>query len=152
MFTFVNMKPIAPTSVPPFVSAGPGRAEVPLYLCPVSAGWPSPAEDYIEDTLDLHAFAVRNPPATFFLHASGDSMLGAGIHDGDILVVDRSIQAVPGKVVIAAVEGELTVKRLVKAGGRLLLAPENPEYDAIDITRHEDTCIWGVVTYVLHAL
>lgn len=128
------------------------REAIPIFLCPVAAGWPSPAEDYIEDTLDLHKFAVRNQPATFFLHASGDSMLGAGIHDGDILVVDRSITANPGKVVIAAIDGELTVKRLVKKGKKLLLMPENPDYPPIDITSHEDTCIWGVVTYVLHAL
>lgn len=128
------------------------RGGIPLFLCPVVAGWPSPAEDYVEDTLDLHKFAVRNEPATFFLHASGDSMLGAGIHDGDILVVDRSITAVPGKVVIAAVDGELTVKRLVKKGGSLLLMPENPDYAPIDISRHEETHIWGVVTYVLHSL
>ncbi|MDL2207385.1 translesion error-prone DNA polymerase V autoproteolytic subunit [Desulfovibrio sp. OttesenSCG-928-F20] len=128
------------------------REGAPICLCPVVAGWPSPAEDYIEDTLDLHKHVVRNEPATFFLHASGDSMIGAGIHDGDILVVDRSITAAPGKVVIAAVDGELTVKRLVRRGKRLLLMPENPDYTAIDITRHEDTCIWGVVTYVLHPL
>lgn len=128
------------------------RAGIPIFLCPVAAGWPSPAEDYIEDTLDLHKYVVRNEPATFFLHASGDSMIGAGIHDGDILVVDRSITAVPGKVVIAAVDGELTVKRLVKKRNRLLLMPENPNYTPIDITRHEDTCIWGVVTHVLHPL
>lgn len=128
------------------------REGVPLYLCPIPAGWPSPAEDYIEEYLDLHKFAVRNEPATFFLRASGDSMLGAGIHDQDILVVDRSIEPVPGKVVIAAVEGELTVKRLVKKGKRLLLMPENPDFTPIDITQHEDTCIWGVVTFVLHSL
>lgn len=128
------------------------RDGLPLFLCPVVAGWPSPAEDYIEDTLDLHKFVVRNEPATFFLHASGDSMIGAGIHDGDILVVDRSITPVPGKVVIAAVDGDLTVKRLVKKGSHLLLMPENPVYTPIDITRNEDTCIWGVVTHVLHSL
>lgn len=127
------------------------RPGLPLYLCPVVAGWPSPAEDYIEGQLDLHKFAVRNEQATFFLHASGDSMMGAGIYDGDILVVDRSITPVPGKVVIAAVDGELTVKRLVKQGKALLLMPENPNYSPIDISVHEDTLIWGVVTYVLHA-
>lgn len=128
------------------------RVGAPVFLCPVPAGWPSPAEDYVEENLDLHRHVVRNEPATFFFHASGDSMLGAGIHDGDILVVDRSLQAVSGKVVIAAVDGELTVKRLVKKGETLLLVPENPDYQPIDITRHEETYIWGVVTYVLHAL
>lgn len=128
------------------------REGSPLYLCPIPAGWPSPAEDYIEEYLDLHKFAVRNEPATFFLRASGDSMLGAGIHDQDILVVDRSIEPVSGKVVIAAIEGELTVKRLLKRGRKLLLMPENPDYAPIDISKHEDTSIWGVVTFVLHSL
>ena len=124
----------------------------PLLLCPVQAGFPSPAEDYIETTLDLHRHIVRNPPATFFVHASGDSMTGAGIFDGDILVVDRSLVPVSGRVVIAALEGELTVKRLVKRKGETLLVPENSGFDPIDITNHEDIIIWGVVTYVLHSL
>lgn len=121
-------------------------------LCPVAAGWPSPAEDYVEDTLNLHKYAVKNEAATYFVRAAGDSMTGAGIHSGDILVVDRSVEARPGKVVLAAVEGEMTVKRLVRHKGRLLLKPENPEYKALDITDNEDVAIWGVVTYVLHAL
>jgi SOS-response transcriptional repressors (RecA-mediated autopeptidases) len=134
------------------VAIDASREGAPLFLCPIPAGWPSPAEDYVEDTLDLHKFAVRNEAATFFLRASGDSMTGAGIHDGDILVVDRSISPVSGKVVIIAIDGELTVKRLVKKGKRLLLIPENPSYDPIDITHHEDTRIWGVVTHALHSL
>lgn len=131
------------------------RSGVPLFLHQVAAGWPSPAEDYIEASLDLHKYAVRNETATFFFRASGPSMQGAGIFDGDILVVDRSKEASSGKVVIAAVEGELTVKRLLRErgkGGRVLLVPENPEFLPIDITHQEDTYIWGVVTYVLHAL
>ena len=129
-----------------------GREGLPQFLCPVPAGWPSPAEDYVEDTLDLHRYAVRNSVATFFLRASGDSMIGAGIHDGDILVVDRSLSPVSGKVVIAVIDGELTVKRLRKRGGRLFLIPENPQYEPTDITYHENTVIWGVVTFALHAL
>ena len=124
----------------------------PLLLCPVSAGWPSPSEDYIEGKLNLHSHVVRNESATFFVKAGGDSMLGAGIHEGDLLVVDRSISPVPGKVVIACVEGEFTVKQLARCGGRLLLLPENPDYREIDITGCEDVQIWGVVTYVVHAL
>lgn len=130
----------------------PEREGALLMLCPVPAGFPSPAEDYVEKTLDLHRYAVRNEAATFFLRASGDSMLGAGIHDGDILVVDRSVQAVPGKVVIAIIEGELTVKRFIQKQGRLLLAPENSSYKALDVTENENASIWGVVTFVLHQL
>ena len=128
------------------------RPAPPLYLCPVAAGWPSPAEDYTEGTLDLHKYLVKNNPATFFVRAAGDSMLGAGIHDGDLLVVDRSVEPTPGKVVIAALEGELTVKRLVKRGRHVLLAPENPAFTEIDVTGKEDAHIWGVVTYVIHDL
>lgn len=128
------------------------RQGVPLMLSPIPAGWPSPAEDYVESALDLHKYAVRNEAATFFLRVSGDSMIGAGIHNGDILVVDRSLSPVSGKIVIAAVDGELTVKRLVKKGKRLLLLPENSNYEPLDISCHEDTCIWGVVTFTLHAV
>lgn len=129
----------------------PNRPGQPL-LCPVPAGWPSPSEDFIEDTLDLHQMMVRNPAATFFLRAIGHSMIGAGIHDGDLLVVDRSISPRPGKVVIAVVDGELTIKRLVKKNGRVLLAAENPDYPDFDITGREDASIWGVVIHAVHNL
>ena len=125
---------------------------VPLYLSPVAAGWPSPAEDYIDQQINLHELVVRNPPSTFFLRASGDSMLGVGIHSGDLLVVDRSAEAAPGRVVIAALDGELLVKRLERRQGRLFLAPANKDYPAIEITQREYVHIWGVVSYVLHKL
>lgn len=130
----------------------PEGERAPLYLSPVQAGWPSPAEDYVDEQINLHEIAVRNPAATFFLRASGDSMLGAGIHDGDLLVVDRSLEAAHNRIVIAALEGELLVKRLVRRGGKTYLAPANPEYPEIDITNREYVHIWGVVSYVLHKL
>ncbi len=126
------------------------RRGLPLYLAPVEAGFPSPAEDHLDCRLDLHRHLVRNEAATFFLRAHGESMLGAGIHDGDLLVVDRSVEAGHRKVVIAALEGELTVKRLLRREGRVLLAPENPRFSPIDITESEFVHIWGVVTYVIH--
>ena len=128
------------------------RQGQPLFLAPITAGFPSPAEDDIETHLDLHKYCVRNPAATFFLRACGDSMLGAGIHHGGILVVDRSAEARHGRIVIAALEGELTVKRLIRRQGQVLLAPENPNYPEFDITNHEYVHIWGVVTYVVHKL
>ena len=128
------------------------RPGLPLYLAPVEAGFPSPAEDYLDRRLDLHQHLVRNEAATFFLRAHGKSMLGAGIHDGDLLIVDRSVDAVHRKVVIAALDGELTVKRLLRREGRVLLAPENPQFEPIDITESEFVHIWGVVTYVVHKL
>ena len=128
------------------------RPGLPLYLAPVEAGFPSPAEDYLDRRLDLHQYLVRNESATFFLRAHGESMIGAGIHDGDLLIVDRSIDAGHRKVVIAALDGELTVKRLLRRNGRVLLAPENPQFEPIDITEREFVHIWGVVTYVVHKL
>lgn len=129
----------------------PDQPGIPL-LCPVPAGWPSPSDDYIEDTLNLHEMMVRNPAATYFLRAVGESMIGAGIHNGDLLVVDRSKEAQSGKVVVAVIDGELTIKRFLKKNGRLLLVAENPDYPDYDITGKEDASIWGVVTYVVHNL
>jgi len=124
----------------------------PLFNCRVAAGFPSPADDYIEQALDLNQLLIQKPAATFFVRAEGDSMIGAGIHSNDILVVDRSIEAVPNKVVICALDGELTVKRLVSKQGQLVLMAENPLYP--DIPLHEDIemTIWGVVTNVIHPL
>lgn len=127
-----------------------GRVALPLYLAGVQAGFPSPADDYIDRRLDLNEHLVRHPAATFFVRASGDSMRGAGIHDGDLLVVDRAEEARSGRVVIAAVNGELTVKRLDRRGERLVLAPANPDYPELDVTGNESFDIWGVVTHVIH--
>ena len=124
----------------------------PLYLSPVQAGFPSPAEDYMDGELNLHKHLVRNEAATFFLRASGDSMTGAGIFDGDLLVVDRSLPAEHNRIVIAALDGELTVKRIIRQRGRVFLAPENPDYPKFDITDREYVHIWGVVTYAIHDL
>lgn len=129
-----------------------GNEACPIYISPVQAGWPSPAEDYIESRINLHEIAVRNPPATFFLRAAGDSMLGCGIHDGDLLVVDRSLDAQHNRVVIAALDGELLVKKLIRRKNRVYLAPANPDYPEIEITNREYVHIWGVVTYALHKL
>jgi len=124
----------------------------PLFNCRVSAGFPSPADDYIEQALDLNQLLIQKPAATFFVRAEGDSMIGAGIHNNDILVVDRSLEAVPNKVVICALDGELTVKRLVSKQGRLVLMAENPLYPDIPIHEDIDMTIWGVVTNVIHPL
>jgi DNA polymerase V len=131
---------------------GPRPVGSPFFLDNISAGFPSPADDYVTDFLDLQRLVVKNPAATFFLRVSGDSMSGAGINDGDLLVVDRSKPTAQGSVVIASLDGELTVKRLKKRNGNIFLAPENPDYAEIDITDREDTMVWGVVTYVVHKL
>jgi DNA polymerase V len=125
---------------------------VPLASSSVSAGFPSPAEDYLEHPLDLNAYVTEHPEATFFVKVQGDSMLYGHIHDGDILVVDKSLEVRPGQVVIAALHGEMVVKRLQYMQGKYMLMPENPAFKPIEITEDFDCLIWGVVTYVLHSL
>lgn len=122
---------------------------VPLYLTRISAGFPSPADDYAEGALDLNAYLVNNPAATFMVRVSGESMNGAGIRDGDVLVVDRSREAVPGRIVVAVLDGELTVKRLLLLQGCYVLSPENPEYEPIVVDPEQELHIWGVVTGVV---
>ncbi len=123
--------------------------KAPLYSSKVRAGFPSPGDDYVETYLDLNQRYIQTPAATFFVIASGDSMVNAHIEEGDMLVVDRSIEATHGKIVIAALNGELTVKRLSKTGGRIQLLPENPKYKPIDITEEYDVVIWGVVKHIM---
>jgi len=130
----------------------PQLLAIPLFSGKVSAGFPSPADDYVEKNLDLNELLVQKPAATFFVRAQGDSMLGAGIHPNDILVVDRSIEAVTGKVVICALNGELTVKRLVRVNEQWQLKAENSDYPDMVIYEELDMVIWGVVTNVIHAL
>lgn len=125
---------------------------LPFYLSAVPAGFPSPAEDYVEGTLDLNEYLVRNQAATFFVRAVGDSMQEAGIESGDLLVVDRSLEPGTGRIVIAAVGGELTVKRLEERNGSLLLMPANPAYAPLDVTEDESFAVWGVVTAVVRTL
>ena len=126
--------------------------KLPLYACKVQAGFPSPADDYMEGALDLNEHLVKHPTATFFVRATGESMLGAGIHPGDILVVDRSLEAKSGKIVIAAVDGELTVKRLHKTAQETTLMPENSAFNPLPISDDNDVVIWGIVTNVIHAV
>ena len=124
----------------------------PLFTERVSAGFPSPADDYIDKRLDLNELLIRHPSATFFVKVSGDSMKNAGIHSGDTLIVDRA--ETPGKesIIIAALDGELTVKRLIKKSGNFYLVPENPKYDPIKITGDMEFLVWGVVIHVIHTV
>lgn len=126
--------------------------QLPFYQSPVSAGFPSPAQDEMEEKLDLNQLLIKRPAATFFLRVSGSSMIKAGIHHDDILVVDRSLEPAHGKIVIASINGELTVKRLHISPGKVQLVAENDAYRPIDITNEMDMRIWGVVTSVIHAL
>ncbi|MDN5873388.1 MAG: translesion error-prone DNA polymerase V autoproteolytic subunit [Sinobacteraceae bacterium] len=132
----------------------PPRVPLPYFESPrPQAGFPSPAMDYIERPLDLNDLLVNNPPATFYVRAQGDSMEGARIFDGDLLVVDRSIDPAPGRIVVAAVDGELLVKRLGRSLNRPALLPDNParpEYRPVLLDA--DSVVWGVVTGVVRRL
>ncbi|MCF6179179.1 MAG: translesion error-prone DNA polymerase V autoproteolytic subunit, partial [Geopsychrobacter sp.] len=122
-----------------------------LFSDAVAAGFPSPASDYCERKLDLNDLCVQNPAATYFVRATGDSMIEAGIFPGDVLVVDRSINASHGDIVIVAVDGELTVKRL-ETRPTLRLMPMNPNYAPIDLSENADLEVFGVATTVVHSL
>ncbi len=125
---------------------------LPLFVTKISAGFPSPADDYIESKLDLNELLIRHPAATFFVKVSGDSMINAGIHHGDLLIVDRAEAPVNKSIVIAVLNGELTVKRLIKDKEAVYLMPENPQYDRITVTPEMEFEVWGVVVHVIHTV
>ncbi|MES1983214.1 MAG: S24 family peptidase [Pseudomonadota bacterium] len=134
------------------VSQHPTPLLLALYSGTVSAGqsrFPSPAQDYEQEMLDLHQHVVTNPPATFFFTVSGDSMSGAGIFDGSKLAVDRSLTPKSGQIVLAVLDGELVVKRLYKRGAVVKLLSENPAYPPIVLEEAQECTVWGVVTYVI---
>ncbi len=124
----------------------------PIFIATVPAGFPSPAADYEEGKLDLNRHLIKNPAATFFVRVTGDSMLKAGIHGGDLLVVDRSIEPRDKSVVIAVVNGELTVKRIRIRRNKVTLVAENDAYRSQEIDEKMEFEVWGVVTNVIHAL
>ena len=129
------------------------QCEIPLFVASVSAGFPSPAEDYEEGPLDLNTYLIPHPAATFFVRVSGDSMKEAGIFPRDLLIVDRSVTPVSGKIIIAVLDGALTVKRLRRhSKHKIVLEPENPEYQAILVNENQQFEVWGVVTHVIHSV
>jgi DNA polymerase V len=128
------------------------KCEQPLFEATVPAGFPSPAADYEEGKLDLNKHLIRNPAATFFVRVTGDSMEGAGIHHGDLLIVDRSIESKDKNIVIAAINGELTVKKIRIKGRKITLEPENKNYPIQEIAENTEFEVWGVVTNVIHKL
>jgi DNA polymerase V len=125
---------------------------IPLFGHTVPAGFPSPADDYVEDKLDLNKLLVQNKVATFFLRVKGDSMINTGINDGDIIVVDRSVEPIERSVVVAVVDTELTIKRLVWRNGVAELHAENPKYAPIRFKEGQELTIWGVVTSSVHSV
>ena len=126
------------------------KTELLLFLNPVSAGFPSPASDYIDKSIDLNEILIKNKPATFLVRALGDSMVNCGIFPGDILIVDKSITPNHKNIVIAILNGEFTVKRFIKEKEKIILRPENNKYKDFEIKSEDDFKIWGVVTFVIH--
>ncbi|MBA2367531.1 MAG: translesion error-prone DNA polymerase V autoproteolytic subunit [Candidatus Protochlamydia sp.] len=123
---------------------------LPFFISAIQAGFPSPADDYIEKALDLNELVIQHPAATFYVRVQGDSMQNAGIFSGDILVVDRSLMAQNKNIIVAVLDGEFTVKRLVHHTDGMFLFAENPAYAPIKLNPEACFEVWGVVTYVIH--
>lgn len=126
------------------------KSSINLYACRVEAGFPSPADDFLETSLNLNDHLIEHPAATFFVRVNGDSMINAGIHHNDILIVDRSLTPKNDSVIIGVINGELTVKSLKYENGSPSLVAANPNYPPIPITAEMDFSVWGVVTSVIH--
>ena len=124
--------------------------KIPLFESGVSAGFPSPADDYLDLPIDLNEFLIKHPAATFYVRVKGNSMEGAGIRNGDLLIVDRAEEPRNKSIVLGIIDGEFTVKRIKKKGSDLYLMPDNPEFKPIKINENMDFQVWGVVTYVVH--
>jgi DNA polymerase V len=124
--------------------------KIPLFESGVSAGFPSPADDYLDLPIDLNEFLIKHPAATFYVRVKGNSMEGAGIRNGDLLIVDRAEDPRNKSIVLGVIDGEFTVKRIKKKGSDLYLMPDNPEFKPIKINDNMDFQVWGVVTYVVH--
>lgn len=135
--------------VPVLAAQSPPAHELRLHVSRVAAGFPSPATDYTDVGLDLNTYLIRNKPATFMFTVCGDSMTGAAIEDGDKVIVDRALTPKNRDIVVAAVDGEYTIKRLVKSRGKVELRPENPHYPVINFTDGTELQIWGVVVGVV---
>ncbi len=127
------------------------KPSIPFFASTIKAGFPSPADDFIERTLDLNELLIKHPAATFFVKVKGNSMIGSGINSGDTLIVDRAMEATDNKIVIAVLNGEFTVKRIKKINDKLYLVPENNQFKPIEIKPDHDFQIWGVVTYAIHS-
>jgi len=128
------------------------RKNIPLLSHSISAGFPSPADDYIEENIDLNEYLITNPFSTFFLRVKGDSMIDSGINDKDLIIVDKSLTPRPGNIVIAMIDGEFTVKRFSIKNNKLYLKAENHNYPDLNLEDYDDIHIWGVVIYSVHSL
>jgi DNA polymerase V len=124
--------------------------KLPLFDSKISAGFPSPAEDYVELKLDLNEHLIQHPAATFFVKVSGHSMKEAGIHDGDMLIVDRALEPKNNDIAVCVINGEFTVKRIRKIKNEIYLIPANADYQAIKVSEQHEFQIWGIVSFIIH--
>ena len=123
---------------------------LPFVSASVEAGFPSPADDYLERGIDLNEELIRNPAATDLVRVKGESMRDAGIHSGDTLIVDKSVTPSDRQIVVAMIDGEFTVKRFRKVNGQIFLEAENPTFQPIEVGEDQELTIWGAVTYIIH--
>ena len=121
-----------------------------LYATSVNAGFPSPAEDHMDIALDLNEYLIKHPSATFYIYAKGNSMVDAGISDGDLMIVDRSLEPNSNHIVVAIIDSEFTVKRILKKNNQIYLMPDNKSYSPIHVDDNMDFQVWGVVTHTIH--
>lgn len=128
------------------------KTSIPLFLSKVKAGFPSPAEDYIEAKLDLNSYLIQHPNSTYIVRIDGDSMTNIGIYDGDLAIVDRSLEPKNLDIVIAVVDDEITIKRLVKTKTSIILCAENSIYEPITFSEGQQVSIWGVVVHTIRSL
>jgi len=126
------------------------KVKIPLFTAGVSAGFPSPADDFVDRSLDLNEFLIKHPSATYFVRVEGTSMIGSGINTGDILIVDRALEPSDSSIVVAVLNGEFLVKRFRRDANGCRLMPENPKYQPIELKDDMQLEVWGVVTYVIH--
>jgi DNA polymerase V len=124
--------------------------KIPLMISTITAGFPSPADDHLDLPIDLNEYLVKHPAATFYVRVQGDSMEGSDIHQGDLLIVDKAKPYEMGSIVLAVLDGEFTVKKLMKKNGALYLLSSNIAYKPIKIELESDFKVWGVVTYIIH--
>ncbi|NHB70265.1 LexA family protein [Perlabentimonas gracilis] len=124
--------------------------KLPLVNAYINAGFPSPADDYLESKLDLNKLLIQHPSSTFFARVRGNSMIDVGIHDGDILIIDKSLETKHNSVLVCFIDGEFTVKKIRKLNGDFYLMPENKDFEPIKIQKDSDFRLWGVVTHCIH--
>lgn len=126
--------------------------ELPFIESGISAGFPSPADDFLDISIDLNKALIKNPSATFYGRVRGNSMIDAGLSDGDLLIIDRSLEPIDGKIAVCFIDGEFTVKRIKLEKNHCYLMPENDEYQPIKVEEDDDFIIWGIVTTVIKAV